>query len=79
MTEPKSIPLTAALDLRAATDGADGATKLHRFSMLAYTGAAVRIMGCGAITASASRFRSRRAESGARARRDRVRRWTCRG
>lgn len=53
--------------------------RIPTVSMVAYTGGAARIMGCGAITASASRFRSRRAESGARARRDRVRRWTCRG
>jgi len=46
MTEPKSISLTAALDLQAGADAGDPSTGsgLPRFTMVAYTGGA---LGCG--------------------------------
>ncbi|MCE5327889.1 MAG: hypothetical protein LLG01_15895 [Planctomycetaceae bacterium] len=49
MTEPKNISLTAALDIdlsaQASGEGADGAVKLPRFGMIAYTGGTMRIAG----------------------------------
>jgi hypothetical protein len=45
MTEPKSISLTATLDLQAGADAGDGKPALPRFSMVAYTGGPMRIAG----------------------------------
>jgi len=46
MDEPKSISLTAVMDITAGADAGDpGAPTLPRFSMVAYTGGAMRIAG----------------------------------
>ena len=46
MTEPKSISLTATLDVQAGADTGDpGAPGLPRFTMIAYTGGAMRLAG----------------------------------
>ena len=42
---PEQLQLTAQMEITAAADAGDGAAKLPRFSMIAYTGGPMRIAG----------------------------------
>ena len=45
MAEPKSVSLTATLDVQAVADTSDGKLALPRFTMIAYTDGPMRLLG----------------------------------